>query len=130
MRQVTAAIIVENNRVMLTRRAPTEKLAGKWEFPGGKVESEESLEECVVRELKEELSLNVKADKIITRSMYTYDHGKFEIIAIAVTINDGELKLSVHDKVSWVPFDELLSYDILPADIPIAKTIINNKIGS
>lgn len=128
MKQVTAAIIIEDNKVLLTRRAPGEKLAGMWEFPGGKVESNESLQECVIRELKEELSLNVETDKIITRSVYNYDHGQFEIIAIRVTVIDGELQLSVHDKVTWVPFNELLSYDLLPADIPIAKAIIQNLI--
>lgn len=126
MKQVTAAIIIEDNKVLLTRRAPGEKLAGMWEFPGGKVESNESLYECVTRELKEELSLDVKTDRIITRSIYNYDHGEFEIIAISVIIIDGELQLSVHDKACWVTFNELLSYDLLPADIPIAETIMKD----
>lgn len=127
MKQVTAAIIVKDQKVLLTRRAPGEKLAGKWEFPGGKVEENESLQECVVRELNEELSLSVKAEKILTRSIYRYDHGEFEIIAIGVTILDGEIELRVHDQASWVPLNKILSYDLLPADIPIAQFIIKHS---
>lgn len=124
MKQVTAAIIIKEQKVLLTRRAPSEKLAGMWEFPGGKVEENESLQECVVREIYEELCLNVNANDVIARSIYSYAHGMFEIIAIDTTILNGEIQLSVHDKADWVPFNELLSYNLLPADIPIAKSII------
>lgn len=124
MKQVAVAIIIKDQKVLLSRRAPGEKLAGMWEFPGGKVEQNESLQECVVRELEEELSINVKADKIFTRSKYSYDHGEFDIVAINTTIIGGQIILSVHDKVNLVSFNDLLSYDLLPADIPIAEYIV------
>lgn len=126
MKQVAAAIIIDNGKVLLARRSPNEKLAGKWEFPGGKVEDNELLQECVVRELYEELSLRVKAFEVITNSIYKYEHGIFEIVAIATVIISGSLTLSVHDKVKWIPLNELLTYDLLPADIEIGKYIIKN----
>lgn len=63
MKDVTAAIIIENNKVLLTRRAPGEKHAGWWEFPGGKVEPGEPPENCLRRELREELEIDAAIGK-------------------------------------------------------------------
>lgn len=57
---VTAAIIIKNNKVLIAQRKPYGYLANKWEFPGGKIENDESPESCLVRELKEEFSIDIK----------------------------------------------------------------------
>jgi len=122
--RVTAGVITENDQVLITRRGPKENNAGGWEFPGGKIENNETPQECLVRELKEELSIDVAVDKFCTE--VNHDYGQMSIILIAYycTIIDGEIRISVHDKYKWVKINDLLEYDLLPADIPIAKKVI------
>ena len=129
MKQVTAAIIIEGGKVLLTRRGPCGKLPGFWEFPGGKIEDGESPQACLERELREELGIDAKAGKILTESKYYYEHGACNLLALETTIIDGVLTLSVHDKAEWVPFDELEQYKLAPADIPIAKFLKERTNG-
>lgn len=125
MKIVTAAIIKQNNKILVARRAPGEKLAGMWEFPGGKLEEGESLGGCLERELAEELAIQTKSGKELTSSIYTYEHGSFKIVAIESVIISGEPELRVHDKVAWFHIHKLLDIKLLPADIPIANYLIN-----
>ncbi len=126
MKIVTAAIIKSDNKILLTRRKKGEKLEGAWEFPGGKVEMNETLQQGLEREILEELKLIVEAGNIFTTSLYTYSHGSIKLIAIDATILSGKIELTVHDKADWVPVKNLLDYNLAPADIPIAKELIEN----
>jgi len=125
MKIVTAAIIKKDNKILVARRAPDQKLAGLWEFPGGKVEDSETLQQCLERELEEEFGVITKSGKEITSSIYTYEHGSFKIVALESVIISGTLDLRVHDKVEWIQVDELLAVELLPADIAIAEYLIN-----
>jgi len=125
MLNVAAAIIKKESTVLLTRRAPSEKLAGYWEFPGGKQEDNETIQECLERELKEELSIETRCTDILIESPFEHSKGAFTLIAIAAEIIAGDLKLSVHDKFEWVPVKNLLDYKMPPADIPIAQFLID-----
>lgn len=122
--QVAAAVVYRDGSILITRRAPGEKLAGMWEFPGGKLESGETPQSCIVRELREELGVNSDAGEILTTSVYTYPGGTIELIAVFVSLKSTVLTLQVHDKVEWVKPQDLLGYDLAPADIPIAEEII------
>ncbi|EIU7214838.1 TPA: (deoxy)nucleoside triphosphate pyrophosphohydrolase [Pseudomonas aeruginosa] len=124
VQSVAAAVIYLNDKVLITRRAPGEKLAGIWEFPGGKLEAGETPQTCIVRELREELGVESVAGEILTTSLYTYPGGAVELIAVVVSLRSTALKLQVHDLAKWIPPQELLSYDLAPADIPIAEEII------
>ena len=124
MKTVTAAIIVEEGKILIARRAPGEKLAGMWEFPGGKVEGEETLVDCLTRELREELGVSVSVGPIVAESVYEYPHGSIRLIALRTRILAGTLSLTVHDQVDWVAPDNLLRYQLAPADIPIAIDIL------
>lgn len=128
MNVVTAGVwIRDNEKVFLVRRGPAESLAGHWEFPGGKVELGESDEECLARELKEELAIDVTVGKLLEESHYIYEHGEFLIRAYAVCCSSQEYSLSVHDLAEWVRFEELLNYSLAPADIPIAEGLIEKR---
>ena len=120
---VTAAILRRGNAVLLTRRAEGEKLAGLWEFPGGKVHEGETPEVCLARELKEELALECAIGEKVAESEYHYDHGAFRILAYEAEIQSGTLKLTVHDRAEWVEIKELLNHNLAPADIPIAEAL-------
>jgi 8-oxo-dGTP diphosphatase len=124
MKLVTAAIIVRDGNVLLTRRKQGERLAGHWEFPGGKVEEGESPQECLERELFEELGVRAKADSIVAESEYHYEHGSIRLLALSTKIEETEFLLRVHDRADWVPVTRLLEYKLAPADIPIAKVIV------
>lgn len=121
---VAAAVVHLDGKVLITRRAPGEKLAGMWEFPGGKLEHEETPQECITRELREELGVESVAGKILISTTHTYPGGTIELIAIMVTLQSTQFTLQVHDLFEWVRPQELLQYDLAPADIPIAEEIL------
>lgn len=123
MKTVTAAIIYDTGRVLLTRRGPKEKLAGLWEFPGGKVEPEETLEQCLTRELREELGLEVSVGDVVAESVYTYAHGAIRLVAMEAKILRGQLTLTVHDQAEWVLPNMLEQFSLAPADVPIASAV-------
>jgi 8-oxo-dGTP diphosphatase len=122
--QVAAAVICQEGMVLITRRAIGEKLAGMWEFPGGKLEPGETPQTCIVRELREELGVESVADGILTTSVFTYPGGAIELIAVTVALGSTAFTLQVHDRAEWVKPQDLLGYDLAPADIPIAEEII------
>jgi 8-oxo-dGTP diphosphatase len=122
---VTAAIIRTNGFVLLARRSSGQNLAGFWEFPGGKVEDGETSEECLARELQEELGIQTIIGRKCAESSYQYDHGTFRIVAYFVEWLAGDLRPRVHDRVEWVKFRDLGEYQLLPADDPIAVVVQN-----
>ena len=122
---VTAAIILNESRVLIGRRKPNQALGGYWEFPGGKVENGESLVDCLKRELQEELGVNAKVSEDIFMLVdHTHDGGEIQLIAMLADIRDQQPVGTVHDFLAWAPIEELLSYKLAPADIPIAQKII------
>lgn len=123
MKTVTAAVIVRDGLVMITRRAEGEKLAGLWEFPGGKQEPGETLQACLARELKEELGLDTKIGSVLAETEYHYDHGSILLVAMKTEVLGGELRLTVHDRLEWVRPNELQGFQLAPADVPIAKRL-------
>ncbi|RUR46237.1 (deoxy)nucleoside triphosphate pyrophosphohydrolase [Vreelandella populi] len=123
MKNVAAALAMVNGTVMLTRRAPNQQLEGYWEFPGGKVEPGETVQQCIEREIKEELNLACVADRVFMESVYEYEGGAINLIGVLVTVS-GEPELLVHDRLTWVPLDDLLTFKLAPADIPIAKELL------
>ena len=124
MKIVTAAIIKKDRSILLTRRKSGEKLEGFWEFPGGKLEDGESPQECLERELFEELGVASKAGDIFAESIFHYDHVTIKLLGIETKLIGRKLTLNVHDKAKWIPIKNLLEYRLAPADIPIAKKII------
>ena len=125
MKVVTAGIIKNDlAEVLIVRRGNNESLQGFWEFPGGKKENDESEEECIKRELSEELAIDVEVGEFVGESHYVYEHGEFLLKAYWVNSYSGEIVLSVHDDLNWTPLTELKNYKLAPADIPIAEKLI------
>lgn len=116
MRQVTAAVIVEDGCLLLTRRPTGDHLAGLCELPGGKIEAGETPRDCVERELREELDMASTGGNVAARTIYEYEHGSFEILAIETT-RRSDFELRVHDRYAWVRWDDLDEYILLPADL-------------
>jgi 8-oxo-dGTP diphosphatase len=116
MKRVAAGILVKDGNVLIARRKPGQNNAGLWEFPGGKIEENETPQECLERELEEELGIRVKAGRILAESVDNSDHGPFAILAIEAELISGEITLGVHDAARWVGLEVLSSYRLAPAD--------------
>lgn len=124
MKNVAAAIAVHNDKVLVTRRAPGQNLAGLWEFPGGKLEPGEDAQQCIERELAEELGIRVRAGEVLIESVYRYAGGTINLIGVEVEIIDGDIELRVHDAYQWSEPSKLNELDLAPADLPLAEEII------
>ncbi|MHB8923829.1 MAG: (deoxy)nucleoside triphosphate pyrophosphohydrolase [Coriobacteriia bacterium] len=122
MQRVTAAVIIENGRLFLCRRPPTDRLAGMWELPGGKVETGETPEQCLARELQEELAMACEVHELLATTTYEYQHGAFELLAFRVSRASG-FELRVHDRWEWVPLDEVSAYPLAPADVDLVAQL-------
>ena len=123
VKQVAAAIAFHSGKVLVTRRAAGQKLAGFWEFPGGKLEDGEDVQRCIVRELEEELGVTSTAGEIFTVSEYNYPGGAISLIAIEVSLHSCDFSLTVHDEYAWIAPEKLSELNLAPADIPIANQI-------
>jgi 8-oxo-dGTP diphosphatase len=124
MRQVTAAVIIEQGRLLITRRSPGDHLAGSWELPGGKVEPGESIEECLARELSEELAMVAEIGDVVARTVHHYDHGSFEMLALEARRMSG-IELLVHDEYAWVTPREIRQYQLAPADVELVAQLVS-----
>jgi 8-oxo-dGTP diphosphatase len=118
MRQVAAAVIIENGRLFLARRAPGEKLAGYWELPGGKVEPGETPQQALERELAEEFGMTARAGKVVASTIYEYEHGCFEMLAVtAERLSD--FHPTVHDDCAWCDLAGVTRLTLAPADVAL-----------
>jgi 8-oxo-dGTP diphosphatase len=123
MIEVTASIISRDNRVLIAQRPANDRLAGKWEFPGGKIEPGETPEECLKREIREEFDVEIEVLEYFGQSIYTYKNGKIKLMAYLCKWISGEFTLKVHSRIRWVGYDELDLFDYAPADIPLAEKL-------
>ena len=121
--RVTAAVLERNDRYLLCRRHPNGELPGKWEFPGGKIEDGESEEECLIREIREELSLEVTPLRRLGVVEQELPAGHLSLVAYCADPGNGAPEILDHEDIAWVAPDELLSYDLAAADIEIARWI-------
>ncbi|MFA6091460.1 MAG: 16S rRNA (cytosine(1402)-N(4))-methyltransferase RsmH [Elusimicrobiota bacterium] len=124
---VCAAVIIRSGMIFLARRGPGRKHAGQWEFPGGRIEDGETSAAALARELREELGISAEIGEEFTRVRHAYDSGEIELIAHWVRGFSGEIRLSDHDQSKWVESSKLLEYDLVPADIPIAKLLTQHR---
>jgi 8-oxo-dGTP diphosphatase len=91
----------------------------KWEFPGGKVDAGESLEDCLCRELNEELGVHVKIGRSLLPTIYQYPLFAITLYPFICSIDSGELTLHEHAALIWLPPWQLHTLDWAEADIPI-----------
>jgi 8-oxo-dGTP diphosphatase len=120
---VTAAIIVDNNKFLSAKRTPGKHLTGHWEFPSGKIEPGESPEQCLKRELKEEFTIETEIGEFVAESIFDYGDKRIRLLAYKVKHLSGEFQLIDHDEIRWLPIEELDSLRWAPADIPIIEAL-------
>jgi 8-oxo-dGTP diphosphatase len=123
MKQVTAAILIQKGKCLIAKRSSTDTLANLWEFPGGKIETGETPEECLQREMEEELSIRVDVGPFFADSVYHYAGGTIRLMAYLVYWQGSNLELRVHDSIAWVDSTNIDDYNFAPADVPIKKRL-------
>lgn len=130
--EVCAAIIINNNKILLTQRGYGE-YKDKWEFPGGKIEENETKEETIIREIKEELDASIKVEKFLTKVEYDYTSFYLKMNVFIASLASSHLLFKEHESYKWIDVSELNdldTLDLLPADrliIPYLKDYLNLK---
>ncbi len=124
--EVVAAVIKHEGKIFATQRGYGEFKDG-WEFPGGKMESGESPQEALKREIKEELDTDIRVGKLIKTVDTDYPTFHITMHVFWAEVVSGELKLLEHEAAKWLPIDENLKTAVewLPADLDVVKIIVN-----
>ena len=123
--EVVAAIIKKQDKIFITRRSYGE-FADRWEFPGGKIELGESREEALIREVKEELELDINNLEYLTTVEYDYPNFHLTMHCFICEICGGELVLNAHNDAKWVSLEELSTQKWVPADVEVVEKILND----
>ena len=124
MLQVTCAIIEHTNKILICQRSASMKLPLKWEFPGGKIETGESKEDCLRREIREEINIDITIRKALTMIEHHYADFSLQLYPFVCSLQSGEVKALEHTQAIWVAIDQLLDYDWAEADLPIVNEYI------
>ncbi|MEG1254227.1 (deoxy)nucleoside triphosphate pyrophosphohydrolase [Clostridium sp.] len=122
--EVVAAIIKDKDKILATRRGYGEFI-DMWEFPGGKVESGETHEDALCREIKEELELYININEFLVTVEYDYPNFHLTMHCFISTIAGGTLQLNEHNDAKWITLDELDDLNWLPADILVIESLKN-----
>ncbi|MGM0435475.1 MAG: (deoxy)nucleoside triphosphate pyrophosphohydrolase [Bacillota bacterium] len=123
--EVVAAVISDKeNRILCAQKTAHDNDAFKWEFPGGKVEENESFTDALKREIKEELNLDVEVHSLIVETGHETVNGSIVLKAFSASIESGKINVNVHHQVKWINTNELMKLDWLDADQRILGEII------
>ena len=120
---VTAALIRDEDRILIAQRGRSKRFGWKWEFPGGKVRVDETPEDCLQREIKEELNLEIQVEKHFHTTHHRYPDFDIELIAFWCSIVGGKLKLEEHEQVRWVTVQEMNGYSFVEADLNLIAAL-------
>lgn len=126
MINVTCAIILKDDKVLVTQRSEKMNLPQQWEFPGGKIEENETPENCLIREIKEELDIEIEIIESLTGNHHDYNSFSIFLIPFIAVYKSGVISLLEHKTYKWFTLQELPDLDWAPADIPILNNFIKS----
>ncbi len=131
MVEVACAIILDaDGSVLVAQRSHAMSLPGKWEFPGGKLEPGESAENCLVREIREELDIQIRVIDRLEPNIHSYATTTIRLIPFTCRIVSGEIRLREHRSFRWLRPGELLALDWAGADIPCLLNFLRRVSGA
>ena len=120
--EVVAAIIKDNDKILATQRGYGD-FKGGWEFPGGKVEKNESREEALVREIREELNVGISVDEFVMTTEFDYPNFHLVMHCYFASIVEGDISLLEHSAAKWLTKDEFDSVKWLAADVAVVEKV-------
>ena len=123
---VSSGLIIQNNEVLIGLRSENDNGGGLWEFPGGKIEINESSEEAVIRELKEELDIVVHKPKKVMQYLHRFKNLIYDISFFEVISFKGSIKNIVHDELKWTDLASINNYNFISGDLLIIEGLIND----
>lgn len=121
MKEVVAALICREGRLMICQRPEEKAQALLWELAGGKVEPGETKEHALAREFREELGVELKVGSAYMEVTHPYEQGTIHLTVFSAEIASGEPKLLEHRDLRWVSAEELEQYTFCPADVPVLQ---------
>ncbi len=124
--RVTAAVIEKDGKILIAKRRIGDRHGGRWEFPGGKIDVGETPEECLKRELKEELGIEAEVGEFICASSFKYMFVPLELLVYKVRHISGKFRALDHDELKWVEPSELTKYDFVKADVKVVKKLMRD----
>ena len=122
-RDVVAAIIKKDDFYLLAKRNKEKYMGLKWEFPGGKVEKDESFEEALSREILEELNVNIEIHNKVAEERFQDDEINIVLHYYICSLIDTDIVLSEHEAIEWVKKQDFLNYEFVPGDGDITSLI-------
>jgi len=126
MTEVAVGILRKNGKILICQRKKGGRYELKWEFPGGKLEKGETIEQCLRRELREELAVEIEAiEHIHTQSAYYADGGVFNVAYCSLSGFEGEPRNNVFEQIRWVTVDELKNMDLLDGNKIFIENLSN-----
>ena len=120
---VIAGLISNNGKYLIAKRNMSKSLGGLWEFPGGKLSDDETSQECLKRELMEELHIDAEVGSFICKNTHEYNDFTIELHLYEVNSFSGEVIQTEHEEIQWVPLSEFNGYVFAPADIPLINKL-------
>lgn len=126
---VVAAVLVDDqNRILLAQRPAGKSMAGLWEFPGGKVQDNETPEQALARELKEELGVDTESSDFVPFRFASHGYDDFHLLMPVFLCRDwqGEIFPREGQQIKWVSVDDLHLFDMPPADFPLIQDLKNH----
>ena len=123
---VASGVIVKNNKILIGLRAEGDSGAGMWEFPGGKIELNESSENAIKREMREELDIEVAVNQKIMKYSHRFKNIIYEISFFEINKFFGLIKKNVHDDLQWVKLASLKKYRFISGDLLFIDRILAN----
>lgn len=128
MLKVVCAIIVNENEILAAQLGQVINRAFEWEFPGGKVQTGESAENAIIREIREELSIEIVIIKPLKTVIFKNSEFKIELIPFLCKIEAGEIQLNEHKQIRWVNFAELEKLKLSVPDKLLIQQVENRRI--
>ena len=127
--KVVAGLILQNNKLLICQRPKFKDHPLKWEFPGGKIKKDETSEDALIREINEELSINIfNYDELISYSFNYSDLGKAVFINFYLIKNfTGKILNNFHNQLKWIEIKDIREYDFLEGDLKIIDYINSNE---
>lgn len=124
---VVGAVITRDGTVLAAQRGPGKALEGMWEFPGGKVETDETHPAALKREILEELGCDITVGRHIVTTTHPYEFGTVRLATYYAALEKGLPRRSEHTAIRWVEISMLMELDWAPADLPAVRKVISQS---